>query len=89
MISQHPSGGTQLSMTPVPRNPTLSPGLRRHQAHVWYTDIQANKTPVKHILKKKKGNNKKKLGKDWRDGSAVMNTFSVLMRLAVWIPESM
>lgn len=37
--SQHPGGGSQLSVTPVPGDPTVSSGLTRH-THGKHTYIQ-------------------------------------------------
>lgn len=44
--SQHPCGGSQLPVAPVPRDLTFSYEQYRHQAHPWYTDIRASKTLI-------------------------------------------
>lgn len=38
--SQHPYGGSQGTLTLVPGDMTVSSGLHRLQAHMWYTDTQ-------------------------------------------------
>ena len=37
--SQHPHGGSQISVTPAPGDPIPSSDLPRHQAGMWCTDI--------------------------------------------------
>ncbi|CAH6942478.1 Sorcs1 [Phodopus roborovskii] len=46
--SQHQQGGSQASVTPVPRDPTPSSDLQGHQEHTWCTDMHPGKTPI-HI----------------------------------------
>lgn len=53
--SQHPPGGSQLSVTPVPGDPVLTSDLTV-TAHTWYTDIHAGKTPIYIHFKNKGGN---------------------------------
>ena len=45
---QHPHGGLQPSVTPGSETPKPSFGLHRFQAHSWYKDMHAGKTPI-HI----------------------------------------
>lgn len=40
--SQHPHGGSQLSVTPVPGDLMASSDLHGYQTHVWYIDIHAS-----------------------------------------------
>ena len=44
--SQHPHGGSQPSLSPVPGNPILSSDLLGYQAYVQYTYIHTGKTLI-------------------------------------------
>lgn len=58
-----PNGGSQLTITLVPEDPTLSP-VSRHQAYMWYTHLHAGKisTDIKYFFLKKLRINSRKLG---------------------------
>lgn len=45
--SQHPYGGSQPSLSPVPTDLMPSSGLHGHQAHTWCTHMHASKTHIK------------------------------------------
>lgn len=49
--SQYPHGHSQPAVTLVPEGWILSSGLRRQQAHRWYTYICANTHKIKIFLK--------------------------------------
>lgn len=57
--SQHLYGGSQLSVTPVPKGPMPSSGVWRYQAHTWCTHTHTEKTPLAYKinnLKNTRGN---------------------------------
>jgi hypothetical protein len=43
--NENPHGSSQLSVTPVTEDPTLSYGLPEHQASTWNRDMYAGKAP--------------------------------------------
>lgn len=51
---QDPHGCTQLSVTPVPADPTFSSVHRRHQAYMWYTDLHTDNHACKIKIQFKK-----------------------------------
>lgn len=44
---QHPYGGSQPSLSPVPTDLMPAFGLHGYQAHTWCTHMHASKTPIK------------------------------------------
>lgn len=50
--SQHLYGGSQLSVTPVPKGPMPSSGVWRYQAHTWCTHTHTEKTPLAYKINK-------------------------------------